>query len=450
MTPHFTVCEFYSGIGGYHLALSSIPDLSFNVAAAFEISSNANMVYRHNFPGSSVLETNLCGLTPEKLDSIIQRGRMLPPNHDLWPSNKNESYNNQAMSPSNIVTSPSNTVTSPSNNVTSPSNTVTSPSNNVTSPSNNVTSPSNTVTSPSNNVTSRGTATVFVMSPPCQPFTRQGCKKDNADPRSESVLHLFDIFPKLKNTPDYFFIENVQGFETSVTRSIIIKFFETNGYYVTEFLLNSNSLGIPNSRLRYYLLARKQPFPDQLSNKEILTAIPDVSSELPTPPISIYLEDKPEEFDLPDKFLSKWGWVLDIVTPECRRSCCFTKGYSVKAEGSGSVIQQTPAQLTLSRTDSQQLSETQSVPESNELVTVQNPNNTRSMSNCRLEGQDFVKHMKSLNLRYFTPREIARIHGIPEWFEFPPSLSNKQLYKLLGNGLNVTVVRTLIENVLLT
>jgi tRNA (cytosine38-C5)-methyltransferase len=63
--------------------------------------------------------------------------------------------------------------------------------------------------------------------------------------------------------------------------------------------------------------------------------------------------------------------------------------------------------------------------------------------------EEFLLHMKSLNLRFFTPREIARIHGIPEWYSFPEALSEKQLYKLLGNGLNVSVVKLLLEKVLL-
>ena len=407
--PHIKVCEFYSGIGGYHIALSSIPDISFDVVAAFEISSNANIIYRHNFPSTTVLETNLCGLSADKLDRIIHKSRV-------------------KLVPSNPMTSPSNPMTSSVNPMTS--------------------------TNDKDVMTSLETATMFVMSPPCQPFTRQGCKKDDTDPRSESVLHLFKIFPDLQHVPEYFFIENVQGFETSKTRSIIMEFFTSNNYHVVEFLLNSNSLGIPNSRLRYYLLARKQPFPELLSTPGIHTYIPNISSDSHPPPLSAYLETEPQGFEISDKFLSKWGWVLDIVTGESKRSCCFTKSYSVKAEGSGSVIQQAPdkqstAQETLG---AKQGNEPNNSSERDSATkTGQNtcPNNHRSMTGSTLTGDEFLEHMKSLNLRYFTPLEIARIHGVPEWYELPSTLSNKQLYKLLGNGLNVTVVKSLIENVLL-
>ena len=76
-------------------------------------------------------------------------------------------------------------------------------------------------------------------------------------------------------------------------------------------------------------------------------------------------------------------------------------------------------------------------------------NNERSMCNSKLSKAEFLEHLKSLRLRFFSPREIARIHGIPDSYSFPEVLSEKQLYKLLGNGLNVSVVRLLIEKVLL-
>lgn len=54
-----------------------------------------------------------------------------------------------------------------------------------------------------------------------------------------------------------------------------------------------------------------------------------------------------------------------------------------------------------------------------------------------------------LKLRYFTPREIANLHGFPSTFHFPPSFSLKQCFSLLGNSLNVVVVSELIDYLLL-
>ena len=50
-----------------------------------------------------------------------------------------------------------------------------------------------------------------------------------------------------------------------------------------------------------------------------------------------------------------------------------------------------------------------------------------------------------LRPRYFTPREVARLHGFPETFAFPDAISQKKRYELLGNSLSVQVVAGLLR-----
>lgn len=52
---------------------------------------------------------------------------------------------------------------------------------------------------------------------------------------------------------------------------------------------------------------------------------------------------------------------------------------------------------------------------------------------------------KELKLRFFTPKEVARLMSFPEGFTFPESVNEKQQYKLLGNSINVSVVSELIK-----
>jgi len=100
---------------------------------------------------------------------------------------------------------------------------------------------------------------ILMMSPPCQPFTRVGLKLDVNDPRCSSFLHLVDILPQLK-TINHILMENVVGFENSEMRDIFVKALKQNGFHYREFLLSPEILNIPNSRTRYFLLARKQEF----------------------------------------------------------------------------------------------------------------------------------------------------------------------------------------------
>lgn len=52
-------------------------------------------------------------------------------------------------------------------------------------------------------------------------------------------------------------------------------------------------------------------------------------------------------------------------------------------------------------------------------------------------------------LRFFTPREVANLMCFPETFSFPPDVSTRQMYKLLGNSVNVKVVSWVLLNLLL-
>ena len=60
-------------------------------------------------------------------------------------------------------------------------------------------------------------ATIWVMSPPCQPHTRQHSNQDQDldDPRSRSFLHLCDLLQDMDKAtlPRLIFLENVVGFE---------------------------------------------------------------------------------------------------------------------------------------------------------------------------------------------------------------------------------------------
>ena len=54
-----------------------------------------------------------------------------------------------------------------------------------------------------------------------------------------------------------------------------------------------------------------------------------------------------------------------------------------------------------------------------------------------------------LELRFFTPREIANLMCFPHDFKFPSDLADKHIYKLLGNSVNVLVITNLLRHLLL-
>merc|ERR1712126_111373 len=99
-------------------------------------------------------------------------------------------------------------------------------------------------------------ADVWTMSPPCQPYTRQGKQEESRDARAQSFLTLLNILSAMTKPPRYLFVENVKGFECSDTRNLLVATLRTCGYSYQEFLLSPTDLGVPNSRTRYYLVAK--------------------------------------------------------------------------------------------------------------------------------------------------------------------------------------------------
>ncbi|XP_023281858.1 tRNA (cytosine(38)-C(5))-methyltransferase isoform X10 [Seriola lalandi dorsalis] len=322
---------------------------------------------------------------------------------------------------------------------------------------------------------------MILMSPPCQPFTRIGLQGDISDPRTKSFLYVLDLLPRfsspqLHRLPRFILLENVKGFESSAARELLVKTLTGCGYSFQEFMVSPTSVGIPNSRLRYFLIAKMSTSFSTQARSEVRSQarseLPDVfphfaeadSSEQPTVlsptcpgscqseeevregqvlykletaadaqrkrsqnqdlsirQIQDFLEPQREgdleQHLLPPRTLLRYALLLDIVQPTCRRSVCFTKGYGRYVEGTGSVLQGcTETQMESVFAGLDQVSE-----------------------------EEKVQQLLKLKLRYFTPREVANLMGFPQSFMFPEGVSTLQQYRTLGNSLNVVVVSRLLQ-----
>ncbi|XP_068648682.1 tRNA (cytosine(38)-C(5))-methyltransferase 2 [Aristolochia californica] len=354
----WTVLEFYSGIGAmrYSLLKSGIP---CTVLEAFDINDKANDVYEYNF-GHRPYQGNIQTLTASELDKYG--------------------------------------------------------------------------------------ASVWLLSPPCQPYTRQGLQKDSSDARAASFLRILELIPHMINAPLVLFVENVVGFETSDTHKQMMDIFAKTGFVWQEYILSPLQFGIPYSRPRYFCLAKREPLSFQnpsCNNQLFWTPCPfqehehtcadddyksneqAKNSNLSCQPIENYLETKTycsnlleraesdlvgdgcvSPYQVPLSLIERWGSAMDIVYPDSKRCCCFTKSYYRYVKGTGSL-----------------------------LATAQNKPHLK-------KGE--ISSLEELGLRYFTPREVANLHSLPKEFQFPQHINLRQQYALLGNSLSVGVVSPLL------
>lgn len=239
-------------------------------------------------------------------------------------------------------------------------------------------------------------------------------------------------------------MENVKGFECSIVRNIFTKKLQECNFDFQEFLLSPTSVGVPNSRLRYYCIARRCTKPWNFKTKTEIVSMHIDISKLVMKSVSastnfinksFQVECLPREFDEPyciecileeevsDKFLLKdqqlkRAKVLDVCHRDSRRSCCFTKAYSHYLDGTGSVFTEA----------------------SRELVE-----KIKNASASELGSSEFIQPLRELKLRFFTPKEILALMSFPKDYSFPETVSTKQCYRLLGNSVNVRVISELLK-----
>ncbi|EFN62060.1 tRNA (cytosine-5-)-methyltransferase [Camponotus floridanus] len=280
----------------------------------------------------------------------------------------------------------------------------------------------------------------ILMSPPCQPFTRLGLKKDALDNRACSLLHILNLIPELKSLR-YILLENVKGFEVSEMRDKFLNCIESCGYVYRELILSPCQFGIPNSRNRYYLLAKRKNLKFCFKQPLLKNSLPSALLKLPPKSMHAILAEKngkintksggmcytldnilenveESKYLLPSKLLQKRAQVLDIRTSKSNGSCCFTKGYGHYVEGTGSVY----------------------CPFADETIKLKYSKAANEENN--LDQQ--IQLLSDLKLRFFSPKEVCRLMCFPEDFNFPKHITDKQKYRLLGNSINVHVVSRLI------
>ncbi|SJL05409.1 related to tRNA (cytosine(38)-C(5))-methyltransferase [Armillaria ostoyae] len=251
-------------------------------------------------------------------------------------------------------------------------------------------------------------ADLWLLSPACQPYTVLNPNAKGAgDPRAKSFLHLVQtVLPEITpaQRPSHILVENVAGFETSSTRQVLLSSLRGLEYSVREFLLTPLQFGIPNSRLRYYLLARRKPWVSEM-DQGVLKEIPGrVAGEIKV--VRDYLDHDGEEYMVPDRVLTKWGRLFDIVLPGDRKTCCFTSGYTHLVERAGSILQMNEEFDTTKTFD-------EFLPTADLAI------------------------LRPLRLRYFTPNELLRIFDFdPLLFQWPDNVSRKTKYRLIGNSVN--------------
>ncbi|CAK9020278.1 unnamed protein product [Durusdinium trenchii] len=264
-------------------------------------------------------------------------------------------------------------------------------------------------------------ADLWLMSPPCQPYTRMGLRRDLEDGRAKPLQHLAQLLPTLERPPEAVLLENVVGFENSASFELISEALCRAGLEVRHFSLSPLQLGIPNRRPRIYLMAFQS---EQPRVHPLETEFPGLLESPENRQLSEYLQLQKEHQSVPERLLDLlWekGQRWEVVTPNSTSSSTFTSGYTTPcfdAHRFGPLL----------ATDAEGHPELE----------------PRHLPGGRVQrlvapGED---------VRYFTPLELLQIHGFPKSFHFPETVTEHQRYKLIGDSISVDVVAELLRYLL--
>jgi site-specific DNA-cytosine methylase len=239
-------------------------------------------------------------------------------------------------------------------------------------------------------------ADLWWMSPPCTPFSVRGKRKGLQDPRAASLRNLIEIAATTA-MPQYILIENVVGFRNSDAANFVQRKLAPHGYDFVEFDLCSTQFGVPMRRRRYFLVAGRT-FAGNGAIPAGSLMPPILSRESPgRSPLRLQefiTEDADGDLLVPEAVMERYEQGFDIVDVNDAEAqlICFTKNYERCMKASGSLLR------------------------------------------------------TGKGIRRVSPEEILRLLGFSESFIFPREISRSLRWRLLGNSVDVRVIKFILES----
>lgn len=227
-----------------------------------------------------------------------------------------------------------------------------------------------------------GAADFWWMSPPCQPHTVLGHKRDLDDPRSKSFENLLKLIEELK--PPNLAMENVPGFGASRSRQMLLDKLDAAGYVWAEETVCPTRYGWPNRRERFYLAASREAGGLKSPSETTIRAVP--LADLVDPDA-----DADDRLRVDAEFVDRYRGAIHEAdrTNPAERTNCFTSAYG------------------------------------------RSPTRTGSYAKC-----DFGS-----GLRRFSPREVLTQLDFPASFKLPTDVEPRKLWPLAGNSLTLGATR---------
>lgn len=295
---------------------------------------------------------------------------------------------------------------------------------------------------------------------PCQGFSLIGQRMFD-DPRNQLVRQFVRLVVDLD--ANYFVFENVKGLTVGkhleFLRLLIFEF-EERGYAVTQpwRVLNAKNYGVPQHRERLFLLGAKKGLPLPAYPATTTDNDPDlfcVESVRSVPTCRDALEDIPdneryEELMTIDSVrVENWNPVSEFAREmRCMTENCWHFGYPRRWDGSLLTSSMQTAHTDISRRRFHETPHGQTEPISRFFKL--SPN---GQSNTLRAGTDSSRGAftspRPIHYKYdrcVSVREMARLHGYPDWFRF--HVTKWHGARQIGNSVPPPLARAIASSVI--
>jgi tRNA (cytosine38-C5)-methyltransferase len=421
--PPGAAVEFYSGMGGFRSALGLARPSSFRVEASYEINTQANAVYAHNFAPDEALCRSIETLRPAELDGKYDLWMGSPPCQPYCKIGKRlDEHDNRARSFHHLL---------------------------------------------------------------------------ELLPRLEQPPR----FVILENVPAFL------GSASRRRLLEALEAADYDCFETTLSPVDAFGLGIPNTRLRYFCLAARREEEDEVeegglisdgggstdgrkkrrsrsvlfagkSPSDVAMARGDAPTTTTTTttirPLSEFLL-RAEDMDAAAEALvegplkvsretmEKYSYVkMDVAHPEATETSTVTKGYGKQFGKSGPVLDVAAWRAHLRRSGTSTITSSGSgsgigsgggqppVAAPATAAHKENLEKSETTASTIPTTTTEMERFRCLNaatdeIRYLAPRELLRLHGYGEAFDFPPHFSPRQASALVGNSITVPLAARLLD-----
>ncbi len=102
---------------------------------------------------------------------------------------------------------------------------------------------------------------MVIGGPPCQDFSSAGKRNENLG-RGDLSISFAEIVTSIR--PEWFVMENVEGYKKTQKYSQVIDIFKANNYGLTETVIKASLCGVPQNRKRYICIGKLDGEDDEL------------------------------------------------------------------------------------------------------------------------------------------------------------------------------------------